>query len=625
MSFRFKISKTHVSSMTLNQFWWPWAIISLVVTLVYFPTFSGTFILDDNSLIKNNPYIRELRPITSYLEQEDGITDRRHAGSYHTGYYRPLINVTYWLDYKLWGMTASGFRTTNLILHLLSCLLLFKVLLSLVDDRHACFFSAVLFALHPVNTESVSWIVSRNNILVTLFAISSFYFYLKGWRNDSCAAMSFSFLFFVAAILSKEFGLMVLPVLFLYHRLLNKEKGNLLKELTSYVPFLLVVVFYFMVRKGVTSSLLTPSELGQVWSRVYFSPYLIVLSLKLILLPYGLHSFGLSYPSSFFDLHAVASLVLFLLLGTALWFRRNDKLLIFSGLSFLVTLFPVLNIIPTASISLLAMRWLYLPFAFLSVSVAWVIQKAVVRRKMLTTSLLCACICYLGVYSYTLNKNLWHDEDTFFTREVREFNNYLYAGALAENLLDKKKYQEAEEYFRIAIENYPNEAKNYVNYSALLIETGSMNEALLFLNKAKPLTMTHNERGQWLNNMGMAYFKLGKNAEALKSFRKAIIFYPNEPQFWTNLGATYGYLGDYENSILVLKKALEIFPDSISLRKNLAITYIRMGNPAMALSILETIPQSQRAEMDVIELMNEAYRILKLNERTDESLKDEKG
>jgi len=610
MSFRFKINKTHVSSINLNQIWWPYLIICLLVTLVYFPTFSGKFVLDDNSLIKNNPYIKKIHPITSYLAQEDGITDRRDTGSYHTGYYRPLINVTYWLDYKLWGMSAPGFRTTNLILHFLSCLLLFKVLVSLVNDRHACFLATVLFALHPVNTESVSWIVSRNNILVTLFAISSFYFYLQGWRNDSYAAMSFSILFFVAAILSKEFGLMVLPIFFLYHRFLSKEKGNLLKELISYIPFLLILIFYFMVRKGVTNSLLTPSDIGHLWSRVYFSPYLILFSLKLIFFPYELHSFGLSYPSTFFDWHAILSIVLFLLIGTALWIGRNNKLLIFSGLSFLVTIFPVLNIIPTASISLVAMRWLYLPFAFISVSVAWVIQKAIVRRKMLTTSLLCVFICYLGVYSYILNKNLWHDEDTFFTCEVKEFNNYLYAGGLAESLLDKRKYQEAEEYFRIAIKNYPNEAKNHINYSALLIETDRTDRALFFLNEARSLKMTHRERGQWFNNMGMAYFKRGKNHKALGNFKEAIMLCPEEPQFWANLGGAYGSKGDYENALFALMKGLDIAPDSLTLRKNLAVTYIRMDDYEKAVSVLEKIPSKDRAELGINALLLKAQEAL---------------
>jgi Flp pilus assembly protein TadD len=588
--------------------WLPCAIIILLVTLVYLPTFSGKFILDDNSLIRNNPYIRELRPITSYLAQEDGIIDRRDARTYHTGYYRPLINVTYWLDHKLWGMNAPGFRTTNLILHLLTCLFLFKVLVSLVSDRHACLFATVLFAVHPVNTESVSLIVSRNNILVTLFAIASFYFYLKGLRNDSCAAMSLSILLFAGAILSKEFGLMVLPVFFLYHRFLSKEKNNFFRELISYAPYLLILVFYFIIRKGVTSSLLTPWDMDHLWSRVYFSPYPILLSLKLIFFPYQLHFFGLSYPATFFDWRAVLSIVLFLLLGTALWRVRNNKLLVFSGLSFLVTIFPVLNIIPTASPSLIAMRWLYLPFAFISVGVAWVIQKGIVRRKMLITQVLCVCICYLGVYSYVLNRNLWHDEGTFFTQEVLRFNNYLYAGGLAERLLDKQQYQEAERYFRIAINNYPQEVENYVNYSALLIDTARSEEALLYLTRARSLTMTYNERGQWFNNTGMAYFKLGKNAEALKNFGKATIFSPNEPQFWNNLGATYGYLGEFENSVLVLKRALEIVPDSISLRKNLAVTYIRMEDYEKAISVLEKIPGKNRDEFAINALLLKAQK-----------------
>ncbi len=514
-------------------------------------------------------------------------------------------------------MSAPGFRTTNLILHLLSCLLLFKVLVSLVNDRHACFLATVLFALHPVNTESVSWIVSRNNILVTLFAISSFYFYLQGWRNDSYAAMSFSILFFVAAILSKEFGLMVLPIFFLYHRFLSKEKGNFLKELVSYIPFLLILVFYFILRKSATSSLLTPSDMGHLWSRVYFSPYLMLVNLSLILFPYGLHSFVTNYPDTYFGREAIAGFLACILLSLFIWRERRERLLGFSLLSFGVSVVPILNIIPTSAVTLISMRWLYFPMTFFSLAVARFIQRFMQANRFLTLTGVGLVSLYFGGYSYILNKNLWHDEGTFFNQEVLHFNNYLYAGGLGEDLLGKKEYREAERYFRIAINNYPQKAKNYINYSALLIDTARPEEALLCLTRARSLTMTYNERGQWSNNTGMAYFKLKKPDQALKNFLKAIEFCQNDHQFWANLGATYGYLGDYENSVLVLKRALEIVPDSISLRKNLAVTYLRMGNPAMALSILETIHPSQRAEMDVIELMNEAYRILKLNERTD--------
>jgi tetratricopeptide (TPR) repeat protein len=207
-------------------------------------------------------------------------------------------------------------------------------------------------------------------------------------------------------------------------------------------------------------------------------------------------------------------------------------------------------------------------------------------------------IIYYGTYSYVLNRNLWHDENVFFKQEIMHFNNTLYIGGFAESLLDEGNLREAERYFQIAINNYPHEAKNYINYAALLIDTNRPDAALMCLNKTKSLTMTHNERGQWFNNVGMAYFVLKKQDEALKNFKKAVIFSPHESQFWANLGGAYGSAGDYENSVLFLKKGLNIAPDSIQLRKNLAITYMNMEDFGKAVVTLEKIPPQER-EKDI--------------------------
>ena len=101
-------------------------IIIILITAAYFPTFSGEFILDDNALVKNNPFIKESRSLAEYFSQEDGVVDKRDLGDYHSGYYRPLIKMTYHIDYKLWGMDAGGFRITNVILHILCCFVLFN-------------------------------------------------------------------------------------------------------------------------------------------------------------------------------------------------------------------------------------------------------------------------------------------------------------------------------------------------------------------------------------------------------------------------------------------------------------------------------------------------------------------
>jgi len=186
---------------------------------------------------------------------------------------------------------------------------------------------------------------------------------------------------------------------------------------------------------------------------------------------------------------------------------------------------------------------------------------------------------------------------------VLNFNNVFYAGGLAENLLDKKRYQEAEGYFRIAINNYPYEARNYINYSALLIDTSRPDDALLYLDKAKPLTMTHNERGEWFNNIGMAYSQLKEQDKALENFLKAVDSCPEEPQFWANLGGAYGSMGDYENSISVLRKGLNIAADSIQLRKNLAVTYMKMEDYEQAITTLEKIPDRERRKYSDIEAL----------------------
>lgn len=591
-------------------------ILCLFTTAAYIPTFSGQFILDDRPLVKNNVFIREFSRPAFYLFQEDGVCDKSLPG-YHTGYYRPLINLFYTLDYKIWGMRSSGFRTTNLILHLFTCIILYQFLFTLLGGRLIPFAITLLFGLHPVNTESVAWISSRNNILVTLFSLISFYYYLKNSKEKKIWAGLLSYLSFVAALFCKEFAVMLLSIFFLYNRIMVENSKVLKDEILGYIPFILILFFYFILRAEVIGSVLTPISIPNLWKNIYFTPFLIIYNLKLILMPSGLHSFIIHYPNDYLSWQAFAGFVCFGLLGFFMWIERKDKGVSFAFFSFFLALSPVLNIFPLArAVTLISMRWLYFPMIFLSLALPIYIKKLTKINYFLTVSILCLMVIYFGVYSYILNKNLWHDEVTFFNQEVLHFNNYLYAGGMAEILLDNKKYREAERYFQIAIHNYPYRAKNYINYSALLIDTGRPDVAILYLNKAKPSTIAHDERAEWFSNTGMAYFHLDKLDKAIKNFKKAVIFSPNESEFWANLGGAYGSMGDYINSVSALKKGLEITPESIQLRKNLGVSYYRMGDYAKAISVLEKIP-SQRREEDpsILRLLKEAHLMLESGSR----------
>lgn len=586
----------------------PFLVLCVIITASYLPTFSGQFILDDHPMVNKNPYIKEFQPFQSYFFQEDGVSAHDKIDDYHSGYYRPLVNLTYFLDYKLWGMRATGFRTTNLILHLMTCFLLYIILSRCYEDAAVPLIATLLFGLHPVNSETVSWTAARNNILVSLFSLASLYFYASKRPEKRILSTTLSLLFFAMALFSKEFAVMLLPIFFLYNRaIINRELGRSRDEWIGYIPYVVILAFYFTMRWMVTQSILSPGGFGSIWQRIYFAPYLIIYNLQLIFFPYGLHSFSVGYPETLFNWQAAFGFGGVALIGLLLWQSRKEKMLLFSILSFVAGLFPVLNIVKASAVSLISMRWLYFPMMFLLIGLSKYIQKVMKMNQLLALSALGVGIIYCGVYSYILNKNLWHDEDTFFRQEVLNFNNVFYAGGLAENLLDKKRYEEAERYFRIAINHYPYEAKNYVNYSALLIDTGRLDAALSCLDKARSLTMTHREHGEWFNNMGMAYFQLREQDKALEHFLKAVDLCPKEPQFWANLGGAYGSMGDYENSISVLRKGIDIAPDSIQLRKNLAVTYMKMKDYEKVITTLEKIPDPERRKnRDIQGLLHKA-------------------
>ncbi len=596
----------------------PYLFITICIVIAYLPTFSGEFLFDDYLLIVNNPYTKTLHSPLSYLFQEDGVTSECEFEGYHTGYYRPLLNFSYSIDHVLWGINAPGFRTTNVFLHILSCFVLFYFLQFLIKDRYAALWATVIFALHPVNTESVAWIGSRDNIMVTLFSISSLILYIKGCDAGVRLAKVASVLTFALAVLSKEMGIMVLPLFFLYQRLLSQARRNIRKELLSYLPFIIVLAAYFLLRKAVISSFSSPLQMGDLWQSVYFTPYIILWNLRLIFLPYGLHSFVVDYPSTYLSWEFFTGLCYIGLLGVFVWKQRKNSIVIFSVLSFHVALFPILHIVPTSAISLVSMRWMYFPMAFLSLAAAQSIRGLLKSNRFVTTGALCGILIYFAGYSYILNRYFWDSEENLVRQEVLNFHNYYYVGDLARNLLKERKYSDAEAYFQMAINRYPHKAINYLNYSTLLMDIGRPDAALARLKEAKSLSMMPDRIGLWFNKMGVAHFQLGNHNESLENFLKAVQYCPRNIQYRTNLGGAYAANEDYEKACSVLEKVLKIAPDSVPLKQNLAFTYIQMKRYRDAFRILKDIPDNERNKHGIRDLIKRAETgMVKVKSETD--------
>lgn len=533
-----------------------YTVIAIFCIAAYLPIFGGDFMFDDQSLIRDNPYITKLQSLGSYLAQEDGIVDTQDQGRFHTGYYRPLLNITYFFDYKIWGMKACGFRATNLILHLAVCFMLYELLLLAAGARYGqAFWAVLLFALHPVHTESVSIIVARNNILATLFVLASFYSYISWWQERNPVFLGISLIAFAGAVFSKEFGLMTLPVFFLYQRLLT-DKRKYLQEAASYLPFIIIAAIYVALRKTVV-----PATIGlpdDIAMRIAYVPYLLAYNLKLVFLPGNLHSFSVFYPASAYSMVVVLSYLLLFCLAGLLYVKRKETLLVFSVISFAVALIPVLNLVAKASVSLIAMRWLYLPVALLSFGLVAVLMQVQKKRPLSKRLVLMAIALYFAGYSYTLNAHLWRDHETFLRQEVLHFDNDLYLGDYAEILLKKKMYAEAEHLFKRSLQARSKQVYNYINYSALLLETNRPDEAIAVLNEASRLSMIAKDRSGWNNNMGAALALQGKYDEATEYFRKALALNPHNRAVYRNMASLLAVTGRSAEAAEYLKKAESI-------------------------------------------------------------------
>lgn len=187
----------------------PWLQLSLIlifILTVYFNTISNPFSLFDDLAIV------EHYGINSILTWIDVITP---DGSI---YYRPLVNLTYWFDYQLWGMDSTFMHLENIVVHLLNVFLVFLVALRLPISskiKKLPFLSALLFGLHPINSESVNWVAGRTDIYAGLFVLVAIYCLIRAVQEQSTRFALLAFGVAFVGVLAKETAIMFIPAAFL--------------------------------------------------------------------------------------------------------------------------------------------------------------------------------------------------------------------------------------------------------------------------------------------------------------------------------------------------------------------------------------------------------------------------
>ena len=569
-------------------------LIVLAGLAAYHNSFSGPFIYDDAPAILDNPSIRHLWPPWQPLSPPHG------EGLTIEG--RPILNLSFAVNYALGGLEVHGYHAVNLAIHLCAALALFGIVrrtlrqpvLSPGFDNAATsisFLAALWWELHPLQTEAVTYIVQRAEALMGLFYLLTLYAAIRAmasprpWRWGLLA-----FSACLAGMASKEVMVTAPALVFLYDRTFVAGSFRAAWQRHRWIHCALFATWlplgWLVVANGNRGGTAGFDVGVAAWTYWLTQLQAIAYYLKLSLWPSPLvFDYGTFWlrPA---DAAPYALIVAPLIAATlmALWRRPAVG---FLGAWFLAILAPT-SLVP-GTIQMIVEHRMYLPLAAILVPVA-VGAHAWMPRAFLPVGLSVAGL--LGglttrrIHDYRSAVALWEDTVAKRPTAARAHSNL---GAAIGN--DPERFEEAILHFRQATHLAPDDYAAYSNLGLALLQIpGRSGEAVAFCEKAVALRPNAADA---LTNLGTALAQdPARSGEAIERFRQALRLKPDSASAHSGLGAVLlAAPGRSEEAMAHLETALRLAPDNVEARVNLAEALSRDTATAA-----EAVPHLYRAE-----------------------------
>jgi tetratricopeptide (TPR) repeat protein len=519
-------------------------------------------VFDDESVVVNNIALQEFSNIPKYFAGGEGFN--KVIGRY----YRPIVSTLYTVDYAIWGLNPMGFHITNIIIHVISCLLLFAILMQLFGEYKygiiASLIAALVFAAHPIHTEAVSWISGRTDSLVTLFFFAAFLFYIKfiksnedGEEQDADETgksgfqkykfLIYSLLFYFFGLLSKEMIITFPVVIILYDFIYRKKTLSYIKEnLNVYISIVALTIVYLVVRYIVLIDVVERETYAYFYGMDFVTVTATMLKtvpmyFKLLFVPINLlyHYNGFIPDSnSFFDINVILSILFIaLLIYLSIFFYKRHSVISFCLLFFIVSLIPVMNIVPT--MNLMAERFLYITSFSLSILIAYLMVKFMNENNLVPTMLISLIvILLLSFFTYERNKD-WKDNNTlYYTGKDVEGTVLLtnYGNIFANN----KQFGQAEIMYRKAIELRDNALLAHHNLGLIYLIKGQLDSAEIKFKKGLSIDSLAPDGYLQLANVYQTQGRIGEAIDQLEKLQTIIPDYRDSKAMLEVLKQQYG-------------------------------------------------------------------------------------
>jgi tetratricopeptide (TPR) repeat protein len=505
-------------------------VLIVISVFCYGNTLKNSFVYDDNRQVLENQYIKSWH----YLPKIFSTTVWAFKGEIGTSnYYRPLMTFSYLLLWQAFPELPFGFHLFNVVLNMGVVLLVFYAGNALFRDRRIGLFSALIFAVHPVHTETVAWIAAVPDLEATFFCLVTFLLFAgrapDGWRRQIPLIAGY-----FLALLSKEPSLLLAPLLVFYEHAVRTEDSevSLPIKILRYAPVVSLGVFYLAVRAALFGSLVPVLQRATLsWPETFLSAFALVARYaKLLLWPANLSAFHVFYPShSLGEAEVLAGIAIVALsAGIILLCWKRAPVISFSMLWIGFLLAPVLNARWMAS-NVLTERYLYLP----SVGFCWIAawcgtkfwenlpERRWIQLQVRGALLFATAVFVISCSAATIRRNrVWQsDEELYLQTLETDPDAYYIRSNLGVIYFDRGDYSAAEREWKRALAGKPDSVATLVDLALIQTREKRYPEAAELLQRAIRLKPLYADAHY---NYGALLDKTGDSAKALQEYERAV-------------------------------------------------------------------------------------------------------
>lgn len=563
-----------------------------IVFLLYFPSLRNSFVWDDHFVIVQNDFVKSLKNVP-LLFQKQYLTPKasqqfvnvQDVGSGENSY-RPMVTLSYFINYGFAKLNPFWYHLTNVSFHAVNVLLVFILFGMIANNRYAGFFTAVLFAIHPVNAEAVCAIAAREDLLVCFFYLTAFLLYALSRMREGKASRFYyagSLVSFFFALFSKEMA-MTFPFVILLFDYYSSHKDGFVKRIKAggagYLGFFAVLLFYVMVRffvlvvKGQGS----PGFLGgNIFLHFLSIVQVLAHYLRWILLPFDIHdvipedlSFvanGILKPAALLSVGAIVALV-----WSALACREKNKGIFFGVMWFFLSIIPASNLIPLDNY--VAARYLYIPALGIFFSLACLGVKMGERFCLragigvsVIARLFAVVVFSILCFFTSLRIAVWKDNLSFGLDLVRHYPANARLRCVLGTYYEEKGFLDrAMTEYLISLRLRPDYGKAHLCLANVFHKKGQTVEAKMEYARA---IRSNPKLWQSYYHLGNIFLAEGDYKKAETLYLKAMTLAPKLAVLYNNLGSIYFRLEDVEKARAVWLAGLKMHPRNEHLLKNL--------------------------------------------------------